>query len=119
MSDPTGFLTMMAALSAATQTFVEYALKKPFDLFDKVEPEPGAEKWRHFRVHLLVAVVGATMAYAAGLEPLTALGAQRGPLANAAVAGVLVSYSGGLFDEVLGAVREFKKRTEQLRAINR
>ena len=115
MSDPTTFLTMIAALSAASQTLVEYVLKKPIDLFDKKGETTGAEKWRHFRVHLLVALIGGGLSVAAGLEPLSALGVARGPGANAVAAGILVSYSGSFFDEALGAVREFKKRTEELR----
>jgi len=114
MSDPTAFLTTMAALSAATQTFVEHVIKQRWGWLDRAS-QGTMEKRRHFTVHALAFLVGAVLAYSVGLEPLTYLNTQHGRIPNALMAGLLVSFGGSLFDEALGAVREFKKAQESVR----
>lgn len=114
MPDPTAFLTAMAALSAATQTFVEHVIKQRWNWLD--EAKPGTiDKRRHLVVHALAFLVGGGLALSVGFEPLKYLDVQRGPLANALMAGLLVSFGGSLFDEMLGAVRGFKKAQEAVR----
>jgi len=114
MSDPTAFLTTMAALSAATQTFVEHVIKQRWNWLDQAKTGT-IDKRRHLTVHALAFLVGGTLAWSVGLEPLTYLNTQHGKLANALMAGLLVSFGGSLFDEALGAVREFKKAQESVR----
>jgi hypothetical protein len=114
MSDPTAFLTTMAALSAATQTFVEHVIKQRWSWLDQAKTGT-IDKRRHLVVHLLAFAVGGGLAWSVGLEPLTYLNTQHGKLANAMMAGLLVSFGGSLFDEALGAVREFKKAQEAVR----
>src|SRR2546426_968925 len=118
MPDPTTFLTSMAALSAATQTFVEHVVKKNWSWLD--DPKPGAaDKPRHVAVHVASFVVGGGLAWSVGLNPLTYLGVSLGVLPNALMAGLLVSFGGSLFDETLGAVRQFKKAQESLQQSKR
>ena len=114
MSDPTAFLTTMAALSAATQTFVEHVIKQRWTWLDQAT-QGTSDKRRHLTVHLLAFAVGAVLAWSVGLEPLTTLNVQHGPIPNALTAGLLVSFGGSLFDEALGAVRAFKKAQESVR----
>jgi hypothetical protein len=114
MPDPTAFLTAMAALSAATQTFVEHVIKQRWNWLD--ESKQGTpEKRRHFTVHALAFLVGGGLAWSVGFQPLAYLDVQHGALANAGMAGLLVSFGGSLFDEALGAVREFKKAQQSVR----
>lgn len=48
-------------------------------------------------------------------KPLSYLGVAHGPIANSLAAGLLVSFGGSFFNEVLGAVREFNKAQESVR----
>jgi hypothetical protein len=114
MSDPTAFFTAMAALSAATQTLVEHAIKQRWTWLDQAK-QGTSEKGRRSTVHLLAFAIGAGLAWSVGLEPLTYLNVQHGPIPNALMAGILVSFGGSLFDEALGAVREFKKAQQSVR----
>ncbi len=114
------FLTQMAALSTAVQTFVDHALKNRIDWLDKDAPEdPAKEKRRLLAVHSASFVVGFLLAVSVGLEPLSLLGATRGLnwLGNGLAAGLLVSFGGSFFNEALDAVRAFKKAQEGLRQV--
>ncbi len=113
--DVTGFLTMMAALSASVQTLVEHLVKKRFTWLDTVNRN-GSENRRQTTVHLISFAMGGALAWTTGLEPLALLGvAGSGVVVNSLASGVLVSYGGSLFDEGLGAIRAFKKQQEDLR----
>ncbi len=113
--DVTGFLTMMAALSASVQTLVEHLVKKRFTWLDTVNRN-GKENRRQTTVHLISFAMGGALAWTTGLEPLALLGvAGSGVVVNSLASGVLVSYGGSLFDEGLGAIRAFKKQQEDLR----
>jgi len=113
--DVTGFLTMMAALSASVQTLVEHVVKKRFAWLDTVNRN-GKENRRQTTVHLISFAMGGALAWTTGLEPLALLGvAGSGVVVNSLASGVLVSYGGSLFDEGLGAIRAFKKQQEELR----
>ncbi len=116
MADVSTFLTGMAALSAATQTFVEHVIKKNWEWLDEAKPGK-ADKLRHVAVHAIVFAAGALLAGTIGLTPLNELGVakQFGMVPNALMAGLLVSFGGSFFDEALGAVRQFKKAQEQAR----
>ena len=113
--DVTGFLTMMAALSASVQTLVEHLVKKRFTWLDTVNRN-GKENRRQTTVHLISFAMGGALAWTTGLEPLALLGvAGSGVVVNSLASGVLVSYGGSLFHEGLGAIRAFKKQQEDLR----
>lgn len=118
MADPTNFLTTMAALSTAVQTFVDHVIKRRWKWLDTATPaDPVNEGRRQSAVHLLSFVVGGVVAFIVGLNPLASLGlAYAGSsLANAVVAGVLVSFGSSFFNEALDAVRAFKKAQEGVR----
>lgn len=117
MPDVAAFLTGMAALSAATQTFVEHVIKQNWDWLDEAKAGKS-DKVRHVAIHALVFGVGAVLAWSIGMKPIAQLGVtttEFGMLPNALMAGLLVSFGGSFFDEALGAVREFKKAKEHAR----
>ena len=114
MESVSTFLTAMAALSAATQTFVEHVIKKNWGWLDQAKKGSEDNK-RQVAIHLTVFGVGAALAWSVQLTPLTYLGLGGNPVGNAAAAGVLVSFGGSFFDEALGAIREFKKAQESAR----
>ena len=115
--DVTGFLTMMAALSASVQTLVEHVVKKRWSWLDTTNGDAhGKDNRRQTTVHLISFAMGGALAWTTGLEPLALLGAAgSGVVVNSLASGVLVSYGGSLFDEGLGALRAFKKQQEDLR----
>ena len=109
-SDPTSFLTAMAALSTATQTLVDHIFKKRFTWLDKETPDDSKnESSRFTAIHSVSFLVGGGLCYSISLDPLHYLDVDQNHLVNALCAGVLVSFGGSLFNEILGAVREFKK----------
>ncbi len=113
--DVTGFLTIMAALSAAAQTLVENLLKKHWEWLN--EPKTK-DNLRQAAVHVIAGSVGGLLALTTNLHPLQYLGiATTAMWANALAAGVLVSYGGSLFDEGLGAIRAYKKAQGSLQAL--
>ena len=114
--DVTGFLTMMAALSASVQTLVEHVVKKRWAWLDDQKPDKTQDNRRQTVIHTISFAFGGVMAWTTGLEPLAFLGvAGGGLLMNSVASGVLVSFGGSLFDEGLGALRAFKKQQESLR----
>lgn len=133
--DVTGFLTTMAALSAAVQTFIDHVIKGRIGWLDepkdsKAEAAPNhadrkkqrrLEETRQSIIHLISFALGALIAWTAGVYPLVALGLSGGvadahsKLANCLAAGLLVSFGGSFFNEALDAVRAFKKVQEGLR----
>ena len=115
MSDAATFLTVMAALSAAVQTFVDHVIKRRVSWLDAENKNAEREKWRHTSIHAISFVVGFALAWSLGVNPLTYLGVSRNPMFGFLLAGLLVSFGGGFFNDVLGAVREFKKAQEQVR----
>jgi hypothetical protein len=113
MTDATTFFTSMAALSAATHTLVEHVFKQ-FML--------GKENWvgknpktRYAWIHVLSFAVGGLLASSVGLTPLAYLGVQRPLWMNAIATGLLVSFGGGLFNDALGVLQEYKQAKEQVR----
>ena len=115
MPDTTEFLTVMAAMSAAVQTFVYHVIKRRITWLDTATPEDLVnERRRHGTIHLVSFVVGFLLAWSVGLNPLSHLGVSQGPIANSLAAGLLVSFGGSFFNEALGAVREFKKAQEEV-----
>ena len=115
MVDATGFITTMAALSGATQTFVEHVFKLPIPDEDAWKVKGRQQNTRHALIHLLCFAVGALLAYSVKLTPLAYLGAQQDPWVNALAAGLLVSFGGAFFNDVLGVIQEFKKAQEAIR----
>jgi hypothetical protein len=112
--DVTGFLTIMAALSASTQTLVENLLKKHWPWLDQPKTKDNR---RQAAIHMIAGVVGGVLVWTMNLHPLQYLGvASMGMFGNALAAGVLVSYGGSLFDEGLGALRAYKKAQASLQA---
>jgi hypothetical protein len=107
----TAFLTVMSALSTAVQQLVEHLFKKRLDWLDKATPnDPTNEARRSSAVHLLTFVVGGLLSWSVGLEPLQYLGLTgKGPIVNALLTGVMISFGSSFFNEALGALREFKK----------
>jgi hypothetical protein len=115
----TAFLTLMSALSAATQQLVEHVLKKGLlrAVLDDPKMNPTAEAWRSNAVHGLAFLLGGSLAWSVGIMPLSYLGLGADGVAgnvvlNAILAGVMVAFGGSFFDEALGAVRAFKKAQE-------
>ncbi len=116
MPDTTGFLTVMAALSTAVQQFVDHVFKKRIDWLDVSKPgDPTHEARRYTAVHALSFVVGGVLAWSVDLRPLAYLNVQQGQLANAFASGLLVSFGSSFFNELLGALREFKKGQQNVR----
>ena len=113
--DVTGFLTIMAALSASSQTLVEHVIKKHLPWLN--EPKQK-DNWRQTAIHVLAGGVGGLLVWTSNLHPLQYLGLTAAGLGfNALAAGVLVSYGGSLFDEGLGAIRAYKKQQESLQTV--
>jgi predicted membrane channel-forming protein YqfA (hemolysin III family) len=116
MSDPTNFLTTMAALSTAVQTFVDHIVKGRWPWLNNATPNNAKnEERRQSMVHLIAFVVGGVMAFSVHLKPLTYLGLGDGAVANYFAAGILVSFGSSFFNEALDAVRAFKKAQEGVR----
>ncbi len=110
--DVTGFLTIMAALSASSQTLVENVIKKHWTWLNQPKPK---DNWRQAAIHVIAGTVGGLLVWTTRLHPLQFLGMTTAGLGfNALAAGVLVSYGGSLFDEGLGAIRAYKKEQENL-----
>lgn len=110
MPDITSFLAMMAALSASVQTFVEHVIKRRITWLETEKNDPVQDKRRQSLIHLISFLVGAGLTWSVGLTPLRYLGVeQAGVITNSMAAGLLVSFGGSFFKELLGAVREFKK----------
>ena len=118
MLDSTGFLTSMAALSTAVQTFVDHVIKGRWPWLDTATPnDPKNEGRRQSMVHVVAFLIGGVIAYTIQLRPLATLGlafADSG-IANSIAAGVMVSFGRSVFNEALDAVRAFKKAQEGVR----
>jgi hypothetical protein len=118
--DVTGFFTVMAALSASVQTFVEHVIKKHVLWLDDPKNGKRMEGLRHTVVHAIAFGVGGALAWSTGIAPLAYLGVTTaGMTGNVLVAGLLVSFGGSLFDEGLGAIRAFKKAQEEAKESGR
>lgn len=105
----------MSALSTAVQTFADHIIKKRISWLDTATPEnPGNESRRQGMIHLASFLVGFALALSAGIMPLSYLGLPHGPTVNSLAAGLLVSFGGSFFNEVLGTVHEFKKAQKGL-----
>ncbi len=118
MGDPTSFLTTMAALSTAVQTFIDHVVKGRWKWLDTPTPDnPINEGRRQSVVHLVSFLLGAGIAYTVHLTPLDYLNLSGGKYdwANSLAAGVLVSFGSSFFNEALDAVRAFKKAQEGVR----
>ena len=115
MVDATSFLTVMAAMSAAVQTLMEHVVKKNWRWLDEKKKDTAADNRRWVTVHLLSFLLGGALAYSISLRPLDYLAVQQGIFANAIAAGVLVSFGGSVFNEALGAIREFKKAQTRIK----
>lgn len=116
MTDPTNFLTTMAALSTAVQTFVDHIVKGRWTWLNTATPsDPKNEERRQSTVHLVAFVVGIGMAAPIQLKPLTYLGLRGGSVANYLAAGILVSFGSSFFNEALDAVRAFGKAEQGVR----
>lgn len=115
MADATTFLTVMAALSTATQTFVDHVIKRRVDWLDKPKDDSASERRRQSAVHVISFVVGGGLSASINIDTLSYLGATGGPVSNAIAAGMLVSFGGSFFNEALGAIREFKEAQKSIR----
>jgi hypothetical protein len=125
MNDVTGFLTIMSTLSASAQQLTEHLVKTrsfskldtPIPPVNPRDPDPPAERARQTKVHLVCAVFGAGLTGLAQLQPLRKLGADLswmgGPflqgLGECVLCGILVSYGGSVFNELLDAVKKLAK----------
>jgi hypothetical protein len=128
MDEMIHFLGVMSALSASTQT-ITMQLRKRVKHLQFVESENEDETVLKKRkdvyqvnIHLIAGVVGGVLAWLGQIHPLQML--QMKPvwsvfpawLANGFdyfVAGVLVSFGGPFFHELLGSLREYKKTLRQ------
>ncbi len=118
MLDSTSFLTSMAALSTAVQTFVDHVIKGRWSWLDTATPNnPENEGRRQSAVHLVSFLVGGAIAYTVKLKPLALLNLAfpDSAGANFLAAGILVSFGSSFFNEALDAVRGFKKAQEGVR----
>ena len=117
LESASGFLTVLSALSTAVQQFVDHIIKKRSDWLDTATPDNRTnEARRASAVHLITFVAGTVLSWSVGLEPLQYLGLPaRGPVVNALLAGVMISFGSSFFNEALGAIREFKKAQEAIR----
>jgi hypothetical protein len=116
MGSATGFLTVLGALSTAVQQLVDHVIKKRSDWLDTATPDkPTNEARRASMVHVISFAAGALLSWSVGLEPLQYLGLPaKGPIVNALLAGVMISFGSSFFNEALGAIREFKKAQESI-----
>jgi len=118
MTNPTSFLTSMAALSTAVQTFIDHAIKGRWKWLDTDTPgNPANESRRQSAVRLISFLVGAVLAYSVKLNPFDPPDSPTDvtALAGYAVAGLMVSYGSSFFNETLDTVRAFKKAQEGVR----
>src|SRR3989442_8144609 len=102
MADVSTFLTGMAALSAATQTFVEHVIKKNWEWLDEAKAGK-ADKLRHVAVHAIVFSAGALLSGTICLTPPNELGGAKhfGMVPNGLIACMLGSFGGSFFDYAL------------------
>ena len=121
IGDPTNFLTTMAALSTAVQTFVDHMIKGRWTWLSTATPNnPANERTRQSVVHLASFLTGVGMAWSIQLQPLLLISADlRGAhnaVANYAAAGLLVSFGSSFVNEALDALRSFKQGQQDVRA---
>lgn len=119
------FFVIMAALSTASQTLTEHLIKKRWALqLDVPKTDLVQEARRESLIHLISGLFGALLAWTTGLHPLYVLGSKPLSLFNLfpssdlfeyTLTGVLVSYGGSFFNEVVGVLREFKGAQAALR----
>jgi hypothetical protein len=128
MDEMIHFLGVMTALSASTQT-ITMQLRKRFQFLQFTPKEGEEEKEQKKRkdihqvnIHLVAGAVGGVLAWLGQVHPLQLM--QIHPvwsdlspwLSNSIdyfVAGVLVSYGGPFFHELLGSLREYKQTLRQ------
>jgi len=116
MVDATSFFTVMAALSGAVQDFVDHAIRKRWTWLNTEKKEDLVqENRRQSLIHLITFLVGGGLAYSVGINPLTYLNVSGNQWLGYVIAGLLVSFGGGFFNDALGAVREYKKVQEKIR----
>ncbi|MDB5084515.1 MAG: hypothetical protein JWN30_1401 [Bacilli bacterium] len=115
------FVGVMSALSASTEAITQQ-MKKRFKWYQIVdnsqEGTAHSQGIRHVNIHLVAGMNGFVLAALAQVHPLQLVGlepvwSQALPpwLANTCdytVAGVLVSYGGPMFHELLGSLRAYK-----------
>lgn len=128
MDEMIQFLAVMSALSASTQTITLQIRKRIQRLqYTPLEGENSEEQERRkdihqVNIHLVAGAVGAALAWLAQVHPLQLLGLSPvwshlpSWLADSLdylTAGVLVSFGGPFFHELLGSLREYKKTLRQ------
>jgi hypothetical protein len=84
-------------------------------MLDKENSDVKNQKARYALIHALHWTLGALLAYSLSMTPLAYLGLQRPLWVNAVATGLFVSFGGGLFNDALGAIQEFKRTQEQVR----
>lgn len=115
------FVGVMSALSASTEAITQQMKKrmKWLQVVDDSQEETAHQKGiRHVNIHLVAGMNGFILAAIAQVHPLQLIGLEpawagvlpgwMSNMCDYAVAGVLVSYGGPVFHEVLGSLREYK-----------
>lgn len=113
--DAEAFLVLMGALSGAAHTLVDHFAKRRFDWLAEPRQDAVEERRRQSVIHVLAFLAGAVMAWSSQILPLKMLGGSEGALVNAVTAGLLASFGGGFFNEVVGSLREFKQAQAEFR----
>ena len=110
----TAFLTVMATLSAASQALVDL-IKKRWAWLNK-DAAGKNDDARVAVLHILAGVSGAALTWISGLKPLLNLDPNlNDKTLNIVAAGFLVSFGGGLFNDLLGVFKQLKDAQKALK----
>ncbi|HVT11918.1 MAG TPA: hypothetical protein VHE55_06600 [Fimbriimonadaceae bacterium] len=113
----------MAALSASAQTVTEQLVKKRLTVQLGTPTVGKAEDRRQLVIHIISGAVGALLAASIGLHPFkdlvpsgTSTPVTQSPLLEYILIGVLVSFGGGFFNDILDVMNSFTAAQRQLKA---
>ncbi|HWA83989.1 MAG TPA: hypothetical protein VG820_11165 [Fimbriimonadaceae bacterium] len=116
------FFVVMAALSASAQTVTEQLFKKRLTVQLGTPTVGKAEDRRQLIIHVISGVVGALLAYSVGLHPfkdlipkdVAAPPIAQIPFLEYILVGILVSFGGGFFNDILSVMQTFTNAQKQL-----
>jgi hypothetical protein len=118
------FLLAMGALSTASQKLTDHVIKGRFvNELGTPNNDPVLESRRQTWIHLIAGLFGVLLCVAAKIDPIEALkgnsiaagGLDDQLVIHYVMAGVLVSFGGSFFNDLLGLVREFKSTQAELK----
>lgn len=118
------YFVIMAALSSAAQKLTEQAVKnRLLNELGTTQSDPVKEARRELWLHIVSGVIGILLCLSIQIDPILLLqnGQSASPPPDALsysghllLTGVLVSFGGSFFNDLLGALREFKDAQSEL-----